>query len=47
MLTLLRGRERTVREYQAMLDAAGLELRRVVPALSTVGLCVLEAARAG
>jgi hypothetical protein len=46
MLTLLHGRERTVREYRAMLEAAGLELRRVVPALSTAGLCVLEAARA-
>jgi hypothetical protein len=45
MLTLLHGRERTVDEYQALLAAAGLELRRVVPALPAAGLCVVEAAR--
>jgi hypothetical protein len=44
MLTLLRGRERTVGEYQALLGEAGLELQRVVPALAAAGLCVLEAA---
>ena len=45
MLTLLHGRERTVREFQAVLAAAGLELRRVVPALPAAGLWVLEAAK--
>jgi hypothetical protein len=44
MLTLLHGRERTAREYQALLAAARLELQRVVPALPVAGLCVLEAA---
>jgi O-methyltransferase domain len=43
MLTLLRGRERTAREYQALLAATRFEFRRVVPALPAVGLCVLEA----
>ena len=46
MLTLLRGRERTAREYEALLQAAGLALSRIVPALPSTGLCVLEAARA-
>ena len=44
MLTLLHGRERTVDEFRTVLAAPGLELRRVVPALPTAGLCVLEAA---
>ena len=44
MLTLLHGRERTVDEFRTVLVAAGLELRRVVPALPAAGLCVLEAA---
>jgi hypothetical protein len=47
MLTLLHGRERTVREFQSVLEAAGLELRRVVPALTAAGLCILEAGRSG
>jgi hypothetical protein len=44
MLTLLHGRERTVDEFRTVLAAAGLDLRRVVPALPAAGLCVLEAA---
>jgi hypothetical protein len=38
------GRERTVEEYERLLEAAGLQLVRVVPTRSQVGVCVLEAA---
>jgi hypothetical protein len=34
MMTILRGRERTVAEYRALLRAAGFELARIVPTAS-------------
>jgi hypothetical protein len=47
MLTLLRGRERTVGEYADLLDAAGLQLTDVIPADKSTGLHVLEARCSG
>jgi hypothetical protein len=43
MLTLLGGRERTVAEYSALLDAAGLRLASAVPADPGSGIHVLTA----
>ncbi|WP_232668744.1 acetylserotonin O-methyltransferase [Pseudonocardia sp. TRM90224] len=43
MLTLLRGRERTRSEYEALLAAADLRLARVVPTGPTTGVHVVEA----
>jgi hypothetical protein len=37
------GRERNVAEYEQLLRAAGLQLARVVPTASQVGVCVIEA----
>jgi hypothetical protein len=45
MLVLVGGRERTEEEYRALLQAAGLALRRVLPA--TADTSVLEAVPAG
>jgi hypothetical protein len=45
MLVLAGGRERTEAEYRALLAAAGLALRRVLPA--TAAMSVLEALPAG
>jgi hypothetical protein len=45
MLVLVGGRERTEEEYRALLQAAGLALRRVLPA--TADTDVLEAVPAG
>jgi hypothetical protein len=46
MLTLLHGHERTVAEYQRLLEAAGFRLVRVVPTRSPAGVSVVEAAPA-
>ena len=46
MLLLFGARERTVVEFEALLAAEGLALRRVVSTTGTTGLGVLEATRA-
>lgn len=45
MLVYAGGRERTEEEYCALLERAGLALRRVLP--TTAGISILEAGRAG
>jgi hypothetical protein len=47
MLTLLHGCERTAREYEDLLRAAGLHLWKVTPVLPAAGLAILEAAAVG
>jgi len=41
MLVLLGGRERTASEFRALLEAAGLSVKRTVP--TALGYCVIEA----
>jgi SAM-dependent methyltransferase len=43
MLTLLSGRERIAAEFERLLAAAGLRLRRIVPTRSSAGIAVIEA----
>jgi hypothetical protein len=43
MLALLQGRERTVREYEGLLDAAGYRMTRVARTSSPSGIAIIEA----
>ncbi len=47
MLVLAGGRERTVAEYQALLEAAGFAMARIIPTRSVMGVSVIECIRAG
>ncbi|MDD7968349.1 methyltransferase [Actinomycetospora lemnae] len=40
MIALVGGRERTEREYAALLDRAGLRLERTIPTAAPVGVLV-------
>jgi hypothetical protein len=44
MLTLLYGRERTLAEYERLLETAGFRLVRVVPTQASDAISVIEAA---
>ena len=45
-LVLAGGRERTAAEYQALLEAAGFAMARIIPTPSVMGVSVIEATRA-
>ncbi|PYM94597.1 MAG: hypothetical protein DME04_07500 [Candidatus Rokuibacteriota bacterium] len=46
MMVLAAGRERTAAEYQALLEAAGFAMARIIPTPSVMGVSVIEATRA-
>jgi hypothetical protein len=47
MLVLFDGRERTATEYEALLEATGFRLARVMPTGSPTGIAIVEAVRDG
>ncbi|TAJ83572.1 methyltransferase [bacterium] len=46
MMVLSGGRERTAAEYQALLEAAGFTLAKIIPAQSVMGVSIIECTRA-
>jgi len=46
MLVLAGGRERTAAEYQALLEAAGFAMARIIPTPSVMGVSVIEGTNA-